>query len=95
MPALVRSVPIWYDRTVQPQYEVIDPDPGATSRWTRWRTGRIGWYWHCHAEVEITVQLAGRGPRHVGDHRADSRPGQALLIGLYSAGKTLVVEELE
>ncbi len=66
---------------MQPHREIIDPDPGATSRWVRWRTSDLGWYWHCHSEVEIVAHLAGRGERQVGDHRATSCPGQILLLG--------------
>ncbi len=53
----------------------------CSSRWRRWRTTDLGWYWHCHAEAEICVQLQGDGLRHVGDHQGQFCAGQAVLLG--------------
>lgn len=66
---------------MQPIREAIEMQADCSSRWVRWRTDTLGWYWHCHDEAEISVVVQGEGLRHVGDHQGPYRPGQVVLLG--------------
>jgi AraC-like DNA-binding protein len=79
--ALVHWEGTVYHDSMRPIREAIELQADCSSRWVRWRTDDLGWYWHCHDECEISLVMQGDGLRHVGDHQGPYRPGQAVLLG--------------
>jgi len=67
--------------TKRPSREQIAPDPRASFVCFRKRSESYPYDWHAHPEVELTLIIAGRGQRFVGDSVARFLPGDVVLIG--------------
>lgn len=66
---------------MKPRFEKIQPSvESAFSCFVR-REEQFPFAWHYHPEIELTLIVAGRGQRHVGDHYAEYEPGDLVLVG--------------
>jgi AraC-like DNA-binding protein len=61
--------------------ERIPAPPSSSFLWKRRRDRRFEFAWHFHPEVELTWIVSSRGRRFVGDHVADYREGDLVLLG--------------
>lgn len=60
--------------------KVLTPASSSFRFWKR-SEAAFDFSWHFHAEIELTLILAGRGKRFVGDHEAPYGPGDLVLVG--------------
>lgn len=65
----------------RPSREQVAHDPRSSFVCFRKRSESYEYDWHAHPEVELTLILAGRGQRFVGDSVATFAPGDVVLIG--------------
>ena len=65
----------------RPTREQIARDPRSSITCFRKRSDAYPFDWHTHAEVELTLIIAGRGQRFVGDSVAHFTPGDVVLVG--------------
>jgi AraC-like DNA-binding protein len=61
--------------------ERIPASPSSSFVFKRRRDPRFEFAWHFHPEVELTWIVSSRGRRFVGDHVADYREGDLVLLG--------------
>jgi len=69
------------NRFSKASYERVDPEPGRSFAFRKFDLLRFDSPWHFHPEIELTLILAGRGRRFVGDHIEDYGPGDLVLVG--------------
>jgi AraC-like DNA-binding protein/mannose-6-phosphate isomerase-like protein (cupin superfamily) len=65
----------------RPSREQITRDPRVSFTCFRKRSDAYPFDWHMHAEAELTLIIAGRGQRFVGDSVAHFMPGDLVLVG--------------
>lgn len=65
----------------RPTREQIAHDPRSSFVCFRKRSDSYPYDWHAHPEVELTLIIAGRGQRFVGDSVAQFAPGDVVLVG--------------
>jgi AraC-like DNA-binding protein/mannose-6-phosphate isomerase-like protein (cupin superfamily) len=65
----------------RPNREQIARDPRSSITCFRKRSDAYAFDWHMHAEVELTLIIAGRGQRFIGDSVAHFTPGDVVLVG--------------
>lgn len=65
---------------VQPLREQIELSRRQSFAWRRMRLDHFPFVWHWHPEAELTTIVRGRGTRYVGDHVADYREGDLVLL---------------
>ncbi|MBA3710615.1 MAG: AraC family ligand binding domain-containing protein, partial [Planctomycetes bacterium] len=61
--------------------ELIDLGGAASLVCRKFSLPFFDFNWHVHPEVELTLIIAGRGTRHVGDSIDDVLEGEVVLIG--------------
>lgn len=67
-------------RTVKPQYERVTIPEGCSIRVYHRQLAQIPFEWHHHPEYELTLTMNSRGRRFVGDHIADYRGDDLVLV---------------
>ena len=66
---------------MQPLLEKVPKPHDASLRAFVRQEKQFPFEWHYHPEFELTLITAGRGRRFVGDHIADFREGDLVLLG--------------
>ncbi len=66
---------------MKPFRESVEPAPESSFRCTRFKQQGFTYGWHFHPEIELTLILAGRGKRFVGDDIANFTAGDLCLLG--------------
>ena len=62
-------------------YEKIETMPGRSFAFREFDLPAFDSPWHFHPEFELTLVTGGTGRRFVGDHIAEYRPGDLVLLG--------------
>ncbi|MGH8019505.1 MAG: cupin domain-containing protein, partial [Opitutaceae bacterium] len=70
-----------FRRLMRARFEKIPSDPQRSFRATDLRLPRFDAPWHFHPEIELTLILASRGRRFVGDRIERFAEGDLVLLG--------------
>ena len=62
-------------------FEKVEPSPGRSFAYREFDLPAFDSPWHFHPEYELTLVTSGAGRRFVGDHIAEFRPGDLVLLG--------------
>lgn len=66
---------------MKPFRESVEPEPETSFRCVRFVQQGFTYGWHFHPEIELTLIVAGRGKRFVGDDIANFAAGDLCLLG--------------
>lgn len=80
-PICARIYPVAMRLPRRPKREVIPTDLGSSFHARMFRPTHFPMFWHHHPELELTMILAGRGRRWVGESVEEFGPGDCVLLG--------------